>query len=126
MDPAIITLENHVTGDTWQGIPVIGPIQIQSGETLVNFPYPLASARLHLTRLNTRSPSLTLATSGSPMAPITISNATTWELVIPPVAPSVWAPTPGDYQGHFETTDTQGSIRTIYDVRFKVLADKTP
>lgn len=125
MTPAIITLEDHVSGDTWQGIPVIGPIQIQSGETLVNFPYPIASARLNLTKLGACTPSLTLATTGSPMAPIYFVEVDTWEMEIPPVSPEVWTPTPGQYQGHFETTDTNGTVLTIYDVRFNVLPDKT-
>jgi hypothetical protein len=125
MTPAIITLEDHVSGDTWQGVPVIGPIQILSGVTLTNFPYPIASARLNMTRIGTSNPSLTLASTGSPMAPITITDAADWQLVIPPVAPATWTPTPGQYQGHFEITDTQGTVITIYDVRFTVLPDKT-
>jgi hypothetical protein len=125
MTPAIIILEDHVSGDTWQGVPVIGPIQILSGETLTNFPYPIASVRLNISRIGGHRVSLTLASSGTPMAPITITDVDTWELVIPPVAPSVWTPPDGDYQGHFEVTDSQDTIITIYDVRFTVLPDKT-
>lgn len=125
MDPAIITLENHVSGDTWQGIPVIGPIQIQSGSSFANFPYPLELVRLHLARLGSKKASLTLSSSGSSMAPIDILDANTWQMAIPPVAPSVWSPEPGNYQGHFECSDEQGTIITLYDIRFQVLPDKT-
>ena len=125
MTPATITIEDHVSGDTWQGIPVIGPIQIQSGEDLVNFPYAIASARLNFSRIASPSPVFTLATEGSPMAPITIEDPDAWELSIAPVSPEVWTPAPGSYQGHFETTDTEGTVLTIYDIRMTVLPDKT-
>jgi len=125
MTPAIITLEDHVSGDTWQGIPIIGPIQILSGVTLTNFPYPIASARLTLARVGSYASALTLASSGTRMAPITVVDAAAWQLAIPPVSPAVWTPAAGSYRGHFEFTDTQGTVTTIYDVRMTVLPDKT-
>lgn len=127
MTPAIITIEDHVSGDTWQGIPVIGPIQIQSGETLTNFPYGIASARLTFSRIESYPNTLTLASTGSPMAPITIVDASAWQLEIPPVPPSVWTPAAGNYQGHLEITgnDDPATVITIYDIRFLVLPDKT-
>jgi hypothetical protein len=125
MTPAIITIEDHVSGDTWQGIPVIGPIQILSGETLINFPHAIASARLNFSRIAAPFPVFAMSTSGDAMAPIIIVDADAWELAIPPVSPDIWTPAPGSYQGHLETTDTEGTVLTIYDIRFTVLPDKT-
>jgi hypothetical protein len=124
--PALVKLEDHVSGDTWQGVAIIGPIQIQSGDTLVDFPYPVSSARMKLTKQGCNKTPLTVASSGECDAPITITSAPTWAMAIPPVSPDIWTPNPGRYSGHFEVTDTQGTVLTIYDIHLNVIADKTP
>jgi len=124
MKPVAVKLADHVAGDTWQGILQIGPVRC--GLTGTDpMPVAAASARLHLTLRGSASPSLRLETGAAGDAPITMLSGPDWSFVIPPVPHSVWTPVAGIYSGHYEVTDTAGTVLTIYDITFTVLADKT-
>ena len=121
MTPSNIQLDSHVSGDTWQGIPVIGPI-LNGTEAM---PVAAASARLTLAKSGSRSNAFTLGSTGTVDAPITLVNGADWSFVIPEVSKEVWTPPPGTYTGHFEVTDTAGAILTVYQLTLQVLSDLT-
>jgi hypothetical protein len=126
-EPVTILVPNHVAGDTWDSVAAIGPIEFQSDDGEPYAPLvPLARARIHFTREGATTPALKLDTDPADRdAPIVIESAEYWELSIPPVPPAVFAPVPGEYSGHFETTDTAGTVKTLYFLRFLVLPDLT-
>jgi hypothetical protein len=127
-DPAVVTLYNTRAGDTWAGIPVIGPVLAQ-GEDPEEPPAPmsaaLVSARLHFTRAGAREPAIRIGTGPDDDAPLTIVDADTWEMTVPPVPPSVWTLAPGSYRGDLETTDADGTVRTLYRLVLTVTGDET-
>lgn len=126
MDPALVTLENHRAGDTWQGIPTIGPILISVDDAPAASPSaPLASARLHLTRNGDSEPTLKIGMDPADDAPLLIVDAATWEMSIPEVSKSVFNPVPGIYTGDLETTDSDGRVLTTHHIEFQVTKDGT-
>lgn len=122
MIPANITIESHVSGDTWQGIAVIGPVL----NGVDPMPVAAASARLRFATSGSSDTPLVLGTEGTVDAPITLVDGAGWEFTIPPVTPDIWTPVPGTYYGHFEVTDTAGTVLTIYKIELPVLEDFTP
>ena len=131
MKPAKINdLDDHVSGDTWQGISAIGPVLCGPNGT-DPMPYAAASCRLWFTREGSKTVSLRLASAtasdyAEADGPINIMDAAAWSFSVPKVTPEVWAPAPGNYSGHFEVTDINGDTLTIYDIVLTVLKDKTP
>lgn len=117
MIPVTITLPDFVSGDTWQGM-TIGPILFNGAQPS----YALLSCRLHFRNY---SGSLAFALSSSPQTgqgSIIISNAVTWSILIPAQVLSLVA---GKYSWDFETVDSEGVIRTLYEGVQNVLRDYT-
>ena len=130
MKPVKITLEEHTSGDGWQGILTIGPVRCGPTGTDA-MPVAAASARLWLTKSGSTTPSLKLASADAADfadadAPITVLDGADWHFTVPALAASVWTPAAGTYSGHFEVTDTAGTPLTIYDIYLTVGKDKTP
>ena len=128
MEPVKITLEPHTSGDTWQGIAVIGPV-LCGPAGADPMPVPAAYARMWLTKDGAATPSLKLASADSPDfaeadAPITLVSAAGWQFAVPKVQPGVWNPPKGSYSGHFEVVDTAGDVLTIYDITVPVGKNK--
>lgn len=118
--PAIVQLENHVAGDTWQGVPVIGPITINAQAPGVT------AARVRMTLTRTPSGPSVEFDSDAGLLPITIVDEDTWEFTIPPVDFDDFPVTAGQYSGHLEITDASGERLTTHELRMTVLPDKTP
>ena len=127
-DPPLVELYNMVSGDTWRGIPLIGPITVQEPDDLVAVQpsAALVSVSLNLTRTGAKSPSITFGTAdvAGVDAPITIGNAVTWEITIPAVQEELWVPVKGTYNGHVKTTDADGYVLTVYWLRIVVTENK--
>jgi hypothetical protein len=118
--PALVQLENHVAGDTWQGIPVIGPI-------LINALQPgVAAQRVEMSLSRTPTgPSFQFDTEAADgVLPITIVDADTWEFMVPPVGFDDFTVTPGKYEGHLAITDAAGERLTTHELRMTVLHNK--
>ena len=90
-----ITLEGHVLGDKWQGIPVIGPILVNAAQPAVTL------ARVVMTLIQTGATTVTL---DSDISGITISNATTWEVTIPQL--QTFVTTAGDWDWNIQFYST--------------------
>lgn len=118
MSIPIVNLADHIQGDTWPGIPVIGPI-------LINGAQPGAAAarvQLSFTRINTATRVVVSFDSQSETGtfPINIVDAATWEFEIPEVDYGDFTVTAGKYEGHLIITDVLGKRITTHDVRMKV------
>jgi hypothetical protein len=89
-EPAEITLEPMIEGDTWQGITSIGPVTfVDENEDPVAVPGVIASVELDFSR-GPRKPVLLHCTSAVSVAthgqcPILIGDAAAWEMSIPPM-----------------------------------------
>ena len=124
MPAALVTLEDHIAGDSWQGIPVIGPIIINEAQP------GAAAARVRMT-LN-RTPMTTGARmmfdsdGGDGTYPITIVDAQTWEFTVPGVAYSAFTLPTGNYVGHLEITDVNGERLTTHEIHMEITTDYTP
>jgi hypothetical protein len=95
-----INLPSHVLDDKWEGISTIGPV-------LVNEAVPAGALTRVTMELALDGVTFTLDTEGTPDAPITIDNATTWEASIPEVQD--FLPTAGDWiwnMQFYESPDT--------------------
>ena len=127
MTPAIVNFTPHTPGDTWQGIPTIGPIQMSvDGGALVAMPAPIASARLHWSKGDAYPAVAKFSTTpAADESPITIVNAATWELSVPPVEPDGFPLTEGNWYAHLEITDTDGTVWTTHECRMAVGVDYT-
>jgi hypothetical protein len=127
MTPAIITFDYHIPGDTWQGVPTIGPIfmAVDGGEPLP-MSAPIASARMHW-RLGDAYPAAArhATTPADGESPIILVSAATWELSIPPVAPEFFPLSIGLWHGHLEITDTDGTVWTTHECLLPVGIDYT-
>jgi hypothetical protein len=107
--PAIptVTLDPVVEGDTWPGVPGIGPVTINSEP----FEFPIALARMHFRRVvATTTTGLDLSTD---TGGITIVDASTWELSIPPVPYPAFSLTQGNWEADLEITDSAGTRLTV-------------
>ena len=116
----IVKLENHVAGDTWQGIPVIGPILINGLPPAS----PAERVRLTLRKVPAATGAEKIFDSG--LGNITIVNAATWEASIPEVPFANFTLPEGRYEGHLEFTDTAGVRLTTHEIHLSILEDKTP
>jgi hypothetical protein len=107
--PAIptVTLDPVVEGDTWPGIPGIGPVTINTEPPA----YAADQARLHFRRVNattTTGIDLSTETGG-----IVIVDAATWELSVPPVPYPQFSLTQGNWEADLEITDSAGTRLTV-------------
>lgn len=122
MIPAIVQLAAHVEGDSWQGIPTIGPFVINDAPPAT----PAARVRLRLSRV----PPVVGATrefdSLGEDAEIEIVDAATWEFSLPRVHFSKFTLPAGKYEGQLEITDTNDYRMTTHEVRMVILKNKTP
>ena len=94
--PVKISLDSHVRGDRWPGIPTIGPVTINGVQP---------SSALTRIRAQFRSPRRGVFTLdsddvGDRDAPIIIGNATTWEASVPEVVD--FLPEVGDWSWDME------------------------
>lgn len=124
MSLPLVKLEPHVAGDTWVGIPTIGPL-------LINGLQPgVAAARMRLTLTLSRSQTVASVEfdteAGEGILPITIVDAATWEFTIPEVDFADFDLPAGIYEGHLEITDVNGVRLTTHHLVLPILPDKTP
>lgn len=121
MSLPIVQLEDHTEGDTWDGIPVIGPIIINEAAPGV----AAARVRLRFKRVPYGAGGEIAFDSDTVEGahPITIVNPDTWEFLVPPVSYEDFTLPEGKYQGHLEITDVLGVRLTTHDVRMTVNPD---
>ena len=133
-DPPLVLLYNTRCGDTWRGIPTVGPVTVREGDSDVYVPPSanLVSVKCFLTREGAKSPSLRMRSNPTPGddtdAVITIQDAHTWEFTLPAIAPGLWHPTPlppGVYLGDIETTDADGYVLTTHQIQVTFTPDRT-
>jgi hypothetical protein len=107
-----IQFEPHISGDTWDGVPCIGPVLFGG----VAPPNPVLAARMHFVEADGYPPSVKLATNPlADEAPILITgDPATWEFTIPPVSPDLFNLPPGLWLWGFKTWDSTGYERTLY------------
>jgi hypothetical protein len=99
-----------VEGDTWPGIPALGPVTIDGDAPT----FPAALVRLHFRRVN--DPAATgLDLSSAPGGGITIVNAGTWFFSVSPIAYPAFTLAQGNWEADLEITDSAG-VRTTYAV----------
>jgi hypothetical protein len=124
MAAPLVTLEYQTAGDTWEGIPVIGPIIINGSPPGV----AAARARMKLSRVPfVAGAALSFDSEpGDSVLPITIVDADTWEFFVPEVPYTQFTLPPGDYVGHFEITDVNGKRLTTHKLKMEVGTDYTP
>jgi hypothetical protein len=105
--PAIrsITLDPVVEGDTWGGIPGIGPVTFNTDPPA----YPAAEVRMNF-RKGSGSTGIDLSTD---TGGIVIVDADTWELSVPPVPYPQFSLTQGNWEADLEITDTAGTRLTV-------------
>ena len=124
MSLPLVKLEPHTSGDTWDGIPTIGPL-IYNGA-----PPEFAAARVRLTLSLVRSSVTSVAVfdtePGEGVFPIEIVDAATWEFTIPAVPFADFVLPPGNYEGHLEITDINGVRLTTHNILLPINPDKTP
>lgn len=133
-NPPLVYLFNLRSGDTWVGVPTVGPITIQGPDDEDYAPPStlLVSVRCFLTREGAKSPALRMrsnpAVGDDTDSVITITSAVTWEFTLPAVPPDVWHPSPlpaGVYRGDIETLDADGYVLTTHELQLTVTSDKT-
>lgn len=113
MRPVIIDLPDHTKNDTWEGLS-IGPVTFNNSTPT----YPVSACRMHFrTKDGTLGQEFTSSNST-----ITITVSGTWEIE---VSPQVLSLTEGTWKWDFETTDTQGYIRTLYAGTIRIFDDVT-
>jgi hypothetical protein len=118
-----IALPDHKRGDRWPGISSIGPILI-NGSTPAG---ALARVSMHFIKAGGGIYRLDSDAATTPDAPITISNASTWAVVIPEVQD--FLPTSGKWRWDMEFYETgKSSPWTLYKGELLVGNDitKTP
>ena len=133
MKPVSVVLEDHTAGDSWQGIPTIGPITNNG----VPMPFPIARVQMTISKGNIHSttssgrlkPSLYLDSQAPEEGetitkyPITIVDAETWEISIPRVPKEGFQVSPGYYVGALRITDSDGMVITTHEIGFEVNRD---
>ncbi len=117
--PVNIDLNDHKRGDRWPGISAIGPVLIngvQPAETLTR-------VRMHFVK-RTKTFKLDSDATKEPDAPITISDAATWAVVIPEVQDFI--PCSGDWSWDMEFySGSNTSPLTFYSGVLTVVDDIT-
>lgn len=128
MKPAIIILDPHTQGDTWQGIETIGPILISvDGAPAVQMAYPIASARMYWRKSESHPVVARLSTTPAlDVSPILlVGTGETWELTIPPIQAALFPLTKGMWYSQLEITDTAGTVWTTHECHLSVGQDLT-
>ena len=115
-----IDLQPHKRGDEWQGIPSIGPVLINDAQPT----NALTRVRMHLTTRSGGLFRLDSDSSTNPHAPISITNATTWEVTIPAVDNFVQLDEPWSWDMEFYTAASTSPL-TLYRGVLDVYADAT-
>lgn len=121
MKQIIIELPEHHQGDSWDGIPAIGPFTING----VAPASPLVGIRLYLVREGKGAPVIKLGTGEGVDAPIVIHNAATWFASVPRISYEVFNPVVGTYWGDLEFTAADGWRKSPYRVKLPVTPDLT-
>lgn len=117
MRPVDVRLDDHTSGDTWQGIPTIGPIVDEATGTTPGS--EMGSAELWLYRDAIDTPFKLSTVVLGRHAPINIfGNPANWELSIPPVAAATFPPGVGEWHGKLKITDAAGEKLTYYNITF--------
>lgn len=120
MSPTQVTLDPMVRGDTWLGIPSLGPITIDGQPPSA----AVASARMYFRRsVLDISPAYELRSSpGSGEGAVSIDDAAAWVFSVPaqplPLAPGKW-------KWDMEFTDANGFVYTFYAGTQQVNPDVT-
>ena len=127
MTPAPIILPDHTRGDTWLGIPTIGPIGVTDGGDAYQVPVgaPIVAAKLHFIKVGDTVPAIAFETDGSGDAPIVIQDAANWELSVPPVAPADFPLSVGNYVGLLQITDADGIALTYHRYHLPIPIDNS-
>lgn len=91
--PAQFNLDDHVQGDTWEGITLIGPVTINGAAPAL----PLASATLTFRRSYSDFEPAYVLTTGTPpqgQGQMTLQSAAEWRLSVPaqplPLKAATW------------------------------------
>jgi hypothetical protein len=117
--PVNIPFEPHYRNDTWDGVPIIGPVKINGLQPVV----ALASARMDFRSFGSKVLGHRLSTApGVGEGTIAIVNAVTWEMTIPEQDLPLEA---GRWDWDLETTDVNGRVKTYYKGTQPVIGDKT-
>ena len=117
--PVDIALFDHKRGDLWEGIPTIGPVLINSAQPVDE----LTRVRMHFTKRKSTF-KLDSDSTEEPDAPITISNAVTWEATIPEVQEFI--PCAGDWSWDMEFySGSNTAPQTFYSGTITVIDDIT-
>ena len=116
MIPVLIPpLPTHYMGDTWKGLLGFGPVLIDDAQP----PNTLSYCRMQFRDRNELGYELNSAPEAGE-GTLTISNATTWEITVPsqllPLEKGVWS-------WDLETTDSAGTILTLYKGTIRVDRD---
>ncbi len=128
MTPAPITLPDHTRGDTWVGIPTVGPIGVSGefDEYLTPLGTTAISAKLHFIPVNGTTPVFRCETGGGGDAPILIVTAAPfWEFSVPPVSPTLFTLPVGNYIGMLQVTDSDGVKSTFHRYVLPIPFDNT-
>lgn len=116
MNPAVVNLPTHKRGDVWSGM-TIGPMSPQPA-------YPLVSCRLQFRNPKSKN-SVGYEFSSAPtgnMGSIGIVSAAAFHVQFPEQTLPLKA---GDWVGDWETTDSQGKVRTYIEFHLTVSEDWT-
>ncbi len=127
-NPPIIILFNHVAGDTWVGIPTIGPLQVENPDdgTMTRPGVPLDSATLEWTLEGAAAPALVISSAVGAAAPLSLVSAIQWELSVPPIGPEIFNLPAGKYLGRLKTIDSTGVVFTLHWYRLTVTGPNPP
>jgi hypothetical protein len=123
--PAKIKLNDHYKGDYWEGM-VVGPVLIDDAQPANS----LASVRIQFRDEYDQLGHEFNTTPGAGIGTITIDDANTWEITVPPQLLNLDAnplesgmSNSKTWYWDFETTDSTGAILTLYRGTIKVKED---
>ncbi len=123
--PVKIKLADHYKGDFWEGM-VVGPVLINEAQPDQN----LSAVRMQFRNENDQLGHEFNTTPGAGIGTITIDDAVTWEVTVPPQLLNLDAdPVSAGMKNtktwywDFETTDASGAILTLYRGTIKVTED---
>ena len=127
MAPVKIKLEPHYKGDWWVGM-LVGPVLINGAQPAAT----LTSVAMEFRDENDVLGHKFSSAPGAGEGTITISDAATWEVIVPEQLLDLDAGTSQNGSSNkktwywdFETTDSDGVILTLYKGTIKVLEDVT-
>lgn len=118
MIPVRVDLPDALSGDTWDGL-TIGPVLFND----VPPPAALQSCRLYFRDSKTKEFVHGFkSTEEAGFGLITIVDSSTWLVIIPAQPLPLKA---GQYVWDFETTDTAGTVKTLYEGIQRIRQDVT-